>query len=94
MIDLLAARELTEGGSVQLKWVPTTHMVADILTKSMLSTQPVLEFLRRGHLALQPTEEEQSQEDHRAQLRRDQRQRRKIRMKNVSAGSGPTGNLT
>ena len=77
---------------MRLKWVPTTHMVADILTKSMTPTMPVLEFLRRGRLALQPTEDEQGQEDHRAQLRRDQRQRRKARMKGASAGSGPTGN--
>ena len=81
MIDLLAARELAETGGIQINWVPTTHMLADMLTKSMIPPQLVLQFLKTGILALKPTDEEQGVEDHRAALRRGQRQRRKEKMK-------------
>ena len=54
-----------ESGTVDIKWVPTTHMVADMLTKSMVPTEPVVKFLKFGHLSLRPTEEEQVTDDHR-----------------------------
>ena len=87
MIDLLAARELAESGGGQIRWVPTTHIVAEMLTKSMVPTQAVIRFLQSGTLALKPTDEDQKGEDHRAALRRDQRQRRKERMKAQAAKS-------
>ena len=87
MIDLLAARELVESGAVDIKWVPTTHMVADMLTKSMIPPEAVLRFLKFGWLSMRPTEGEQVTEDHRAGLRREQRQRRKLRMKTVKEGA-------
>ena len=40
LIDLLVARDLAESGAVQLRWAPTTHMTADMLTKLMVP--PVL----------------------------------------------------
>ena len=73
MIDLLAAREMAEDGSVSLRWVPTTHMVADMLTKSMTPPAAVLQFLKDGIMALKPTSEEQKEENHR------QRRKEKLR---------------
>jgi hypothetical protein len=35
LIDLLIARDLTEAKAMEIRWVPTTHMLADALTKSM-----------------------------------------------------------
>ena len=34
LIDLLVARGLVEAGTVFLRWVPTAHMLVDILTKA------------------------------------------------------------
>ena len=81
MIDLLSARELSEAGITSFKWVPTTHMVADILTKPMKLPPVAMKLLREGLLAWKPTEEEQKEEDRRAELRRGQRQRRKAKVK-------------
>jgi len=81
MIDLLAAREMAEYGSVSLRWAPTTHMVADMLTKSMTPPVAVLKFLKEGVMSLQPTSEVQVEENHRADLRRGQRQRRKEKIR-------------
>ena len=36
MIDLPVARDLVEAKAVRLCWVPTRHMLADILTKMMV----------------------------------------------------------
>ena len=33
MVDLLVIKNLVENSVVQLKWIPATHMLADILTK-------------------------------------------------------------
>ena len=81
MIDLLAAREMAEDGSVSLRWVPTTHMVADMLTKSMTPPVAVLKFLKEGAMSLKPTSEEQVEENHRADLCRGQRQRHKEKLR-------------
>ena len=89
MIDLLAAREMAEDGSVSLRWVPTTHMVADMLTKSMTPPTAVLQFLKDGIMALKPTKEEQKEENHRADLRRGQRQRRKEKLRSAKQEKTP-----
>ena len=81
MIDLLAARELAEDGSVSLRWVPTTHMVADMLTKSMTPPTAVLQFLKDGIMALKPTSEEQKEENH--------RQRRKEKLRSAKQEKTP-----
>jgi hypothetical protein len=79
MIDLLVARDLVEAGAVSLRWVPTTHMLADVLTKAM-KPGPVFERFRTQQLyALAQTEEDKAREQHRLQLRQGQRQRRKDR---------------
>ena len=77
MIDLLAARELSETGAVKYMWVPTTHMLADILTKMMKPTDAASRFLRTGVMSLRPSEDELLVEQRKADLRRGQRQRRK-----------------
>ena len=81
MIDLLAAREMAEDGSVSLRWVPTTHMVADMLTKSMTPPTAVLQFLKDGIMALKPTSEEQKEENH--------RQRRKEKLRSAKQEKKP-----
>ena len=81
MTDLLAARELAEDGSVSLRWVPTTHMVAGMLTKSRTPPTAVLQFLKDGIMALKPTSEEQKEENH--------RQRRKEKLRSAKQEKTP-----
>ena len=38
LIDLLTVRDLVEENVVDLRWIPTAHMLADILTKPTGST--------------------------------------------------------
>ena len=88
LIDLLIARDLTEAKAMQIRWVPTTHMLADSLTKTMAASPIMQRFLHKGEYSLVPTPEEELIEEHRKALRQGQRQRRKQKMK------GLVGNLT
>ena len=45
LIDLLIARDLTEAKTIIVRWVPTTHQLADILTKMMKSPPILTELL-------------------------------------------------
>ena len=58
LIDLLTARGLVENRAVMLKWMPTTHMLADVLTKQMRITKVIHDFLCHGRFCTVPTEEE------------------------------------
>ena len=44
MIDLLMIKDLVGNSVVQMKWVPTTHMLADILTEDMHLTNVFKSF--------------------------------------------------
>ena len=81
LIDLLIARDLTEAKTITVRWVPTTHQLADILTKIMRAP-PVLSKLFKHQLyCLIGDESEQVEEDRRADMRKGQRDRRKERLK-------------
>ena len=45
LIDLLVARDLVENHVIYLKWMPTSHMVADMMTKDMKPSNPVRRLL-------------------------------------------------
>jgi len=79
LIDLLVARDLTEANALKLRWTPTTHMLADILTKVTAMTAVFGKFLKDGLYCLTQTAEEQELEKHRKELRQGQRQRRRER---------------
>jgi len=79
LIDLLVARDLTEAGTLKIRWTPTTHMLADILTKVTVVTTVFRKFLQEGLYCLTQTAAEQEWEDYRKQLRQGQRQRRRVR---------------
>jgi len=81
LIDLLTARDLVENHAVDLRWMPTTHMLADILTKKMPITEIIKKALCDGWFSVVPTEKEEALETHRKTLRQNQRQRRKLRLK-------------
>jgi hypothetical protein len=80
-IDLLIARDLTEAETIMVRWVPTTHQLADILTKQMQAPPTLLKLFRKRLYCLIRDEEEQREESRRADLRKGQRDRVKIRMK-------------
>jgi len=77
LIDLLVARDLTEANALKLRWTPTTHMLADILTKETAMTVVFGKFLKDGLYCLTQTAEEQELEEHRKELRQGQRRRRR-----------------
>ena len=82
LIDLLVARDLVETKVIDLKWMPTTLMVADVLTKEMKPSAQVKRLLEEGRYSLVPTEEDEAHENHQHNLRREQGQRRKERQRN------------
>ena len=81
MIDLLVARDLIESGALKLCWVPTMHMLADVLTKAMKPSEIYVKFRDEQRFSLVRTSEDQDKEQWRLQLRQGQRQRRKTRDK-------------
>ena len=81
LIDLLAARDLVENKTVTMRWVPTTHMLADVLTKCMTPNEVTQRLLLDGAYSLVPTPEEEEEEEHRKALRQGQRQRAKDKKK-------------
>ena len=87
LIDLLIARDLTEAKAMEIRWVPTTHMLADALTKSMRLSDVMHRFMTQGVYSLVPTEQEEKLEEHRKALRQGQRGRRKEKMKQLSGNS-------
>ena len=76
MLDLLVAKELVETNVFRVYWVPTHRQYADSLTKQM-KDQLWSEYIRSGTISLKETEAERLLEEHRRELRRGQRQRRK-----------------
>ena len=64
---------------MKVVWVPTTHMLADKLTKVTGDTPVFERFMKMGLYCLTQTEEEQEAEKYRKELRQGQRQRRKER---------------
>jgi hypothetical protein len=81
LIDLLIARDLTEANAILVKWVPTTHQLADILTKLMKAPPVLSKVLHEQEYCLIGNDKELREEQHRAQLRKGQRERRRERVK-------------
>ena len=81
LIDLLIARDLTEAKTITVRWVPTTHQLADILTKIMRAPPVLSKLLKHQLYCLIGDESEQVEEDRRADMRKGQRDRRKERLK-------------
>ena len=79
-LDILEVRQLVQEGVLDLHWVPTWRQYADVLTKSM--ADELYGHLRcKGLINVIQTPADQLEEDRRAALRRAQRERRKLRMK-------------
>jgi len=89
LIDLLIARDLCENGIVEIRWVPTAHQLADVLTKMMRVPETMSKFLRDQEYCLVQTVEAQGKEEHLKQLRQGQRERRKLRMKSMKQTQYP-----
>ena len=85
LIDLLIAKDLQEAAASIVKWAPTTYQPADVLTKAMPVPSVLALLLEKGLCALVQTEEDAKAEARRAELRHDQRQRRKQRAKALQA---------
>ena len=83
LIDLLIARDLTEAKTITVRWVPTTHQLADIFTKFMRSTPIFSKLITEQLNCLVGNDEENKEEARRAELRKGQRERRKMRMKQI-----------
>ena len=66
-----------------VRWVPTTHQLADILTKQMKAPVILKQLSQKQLYCLIRDEEEQVEENRRADLRKGQRDRRKVRMKEI-----------
>jgi hypothetical protein len=90
----LIARDLCENGIVEIRWVPTAHQLADVLTKMMRVPETMSKFLRDQEYCLVQTEVEQEKEEHLKQLRQGQRERRKLRMKSMKQTKGNASTLT
>ena len=79
LIDLLVARDLMEERAVRIRWVPTDHMLADMLTKEMKLSPAVVKFLDQQVYCVARSLDEQEKDAYRLGLRQGQRQRRKER---------------
>lgn len=79
MIDILAAKQLVEASLVEIAWVPTFRQFADCLTK-LMSGELFICYKKEGALCLKETPKDREIEEHRASLRRGQRERRRARM--------------
>jgi uncharacterized protein YrrD len=80
MMDLLSAKELIEQALIVMRWVPTQHQYADHLTKNMVCDL-TKQYLEQGKVCLIQTGADAEREQHKATLRKAQRERRKERMK-------------
>jgi hypothetical protein len=83
LIDLLIARDLTQAATIMVRWVPTTHQLADILTKHMKATAISNKLLKQQLYCLVGDEAEQQEASRRADLSKGQRDRRKSHMKEM-----------
>jgi hypothetical protein len=88
MIDLVVARALIEANAVRLCWVPTGHMLADVLMNMMTPGEVFQIFREKQIYLLNRNDEEQEEEQQRLDLRQDQRQRRKARVKGMMEADG------
>ena len=77
MIDLLVARDLIEQKAITLKWLPNTHIKADVLTKAVTPNSVFERFYETGWFSLVPTQQQEYDEAHRLKLRQGQRKRAK-----------------
>jgi hypothetical protein len=84
MMDLLSAKELIEQALIVMRWVPTQHQYADHLTKTM-ACDLNRQYLEQGTVCLIQTSADAEKEQHKAALRKAQRERRKERSKESKA---------
>ena len=82
LLDLLVCKDLVEGKIVHMKWVLTYKQHADFLTKRM-QAHLWEEYSRVGTISLRETASEAVEEERRRGLRRAQRDRRKLRMRQL-----------
>ena len=88
MIDLLVARASIEATAVRLCWVSTGHMLADVLMNMMTPGEVFRIFREKQIYLLNRNDEEQEEEQQCLGLRREQRQRRKARVKGMTKADG------
>ena len=79
-LDILATRQLIQEGTLYLHWVPTWKQFADGLTKAMLD-ELFQRFRTSGKFSLKESEADRAEEERRAGIRKAQRERRKVRMR-------------
>ena len=63
MTDLLEIKDLGQHKVIPMKCVPTTHMLADILTKEMHMTNVCKSFLESGKYEMHQTIKEAEHEE-------------------------------
>ena len=85
LIDLLVARDLQDNRAITIRWLPNSHMLADVLTKATRPNSMFVKFRDDGIFSLAPTTEQTQGEEKRQQLRQGQRQRAKARKKAAKA---------
>ncbi len=83
-LDLLSTKELIEDGVVIVKWVCSSHMPADPLTKDILADTILDSIMSSQRYSLVLQGQDLTSELKRAELRRAQRQRRKERMRSTA----------
>ena len=69
LIDLLVARDLQDNNAIMFKWLPNSHMLADVLTKATRPNAIHVKFRDSGMFSLAPTAEQTEDEEKRRQLR-------------------------
>ena len=68
-------------GTIKLRWLPNTHMLAGTLMKAVQPNSVLELFLKTGFFSLALTKKQEGAEQHRQVLRQGQRERAKARKK-------------
>ena len=63
MVGLRIARDVQEPGAVKTRWLPSRHMIAEVLTKALSPDEVCLRVVRESRYSLVPTEQRQQFED-------------------------------
>ena len=73
------ARDLIEQKAIVFKWMPNSHMLADMLTKATVLNEVAKQYFATGRFSMVPTPHQEKEEAYRLRLRRGQRERAKER---------------
>ena len=79
-LDILTVRQMVQAQLLGLSWVPTWKQFADVLIKEM-ADELFRGFRSSNLLCVKQTAKDQAEEERRSGIRKAQRERRKVRMK-------------